>query len=669
MPSHSWERERPQHAWDHAADDDSDWDGDALSPGHEFVEYVLNLVRVRQISDKECCTIMHYAFSAGISEAHPYKLNPESPSGHFSRKLKAALGHTAANPDLYELDFPGHCRRTAERVVTKTWTLPGHEHLALDISEDPSCRTRLYEMRRDRELPPVYWQHPTVQENPDEPVYPIAFYLDGVSYSNTDTVLGLWLVNLVTNVRYCMATIRKRMLCQCGCRGWCSFYVIFRYIAWIIVALRRGMHPTDRHDQSAWRASDHKRAALAGNAIPKCACIYIKGDWCEYAGPIGFANWQDALRPCFECNCFGLDMYCSAGNSIRSLRWRPNGEHDYDDACSACEVIVLVSTNVDLTLIFDRLRSDKSDNGSHGRVLTRDLPMLRLSAGDRLEPSASLPDVGLFQNASLPFEATFWRPSLETLTRHRNPLFCDATGMHPSRCITIDTLHTFCLAVLNVWAKLAMWQLLLSGVFGKMHYADEMLKAAAMVCKNALFSWYKKRHADKPHERLTHLSDLTHKMLGSKDAPKLKAKAAECWGVALFLIDQLALHADRVGADGQRLLQAGRHLAHMVTVWHSFKWIVPEQEQEDIMASYNAHVALMAPFTCYTPKHHLMYHLVQDTGYLGNPDSYACWLDESLNRQLKLCCRNVSQSTFECSVLLSMRDLLKPSSSRKRGAD
>ena len=79
------------------------------------------------------------------------------------------------------------------------------------------------------------------------------------------------------------------------------------------------------------------------------------------------------------------------------------------------------------------------------------------------------------------------------------------------------------------------------------------------------------------------------------------------------------------------------------------------------MDLYVRHMALMVPFECFTPKHHILYHLLVKTGVQGNPLAYSTWLDESLNKTLKQACKNASAATFYPSVLLRMRDLLKAS--------
>lgn len=77
------------------------------------------------------------------------------------------------------------------------------------------------------------------------------------------------------------------------------------------------------------------------------------------------------------------------------------------------------------------------------------------------------------------------------------------------------------------------------------------------------------------------------------------------------------------------------------------------------MEAYLHHLALMAQYDCFVPKHHIVVHLLRKSGFQGNPLVYATWLDESLNKLLKAACKNASAATFYTTVLLKMRDLLK----------
>ena len=65
-------------------------------------------------------------------------------------------------------------------------------------------------------------------------------------------------------------------------------------------------------------------------------------------------------------------------------------------------------------------------------------------------------------------------------------------------------------------------------------------------------------------------------------------------------------------------------------------------------------------------KRHLMFHLFENLDRFGNPSVYAAWFDETLNRHLKAAARDISQATFDQSVLLRFPFILRDLFSRKR---
>ena len=68
---------------------------------------------------------------------------------------------------------------------------------------------------------------------------------------------------------------------------------------------------------------------------------------------------------------------------------------------------------------------------------------------------------------------------------------------------------------------------------------------------------------------------------------------------------------------------------------------------------------IMEPLGKFVPKHHVIFHPLQQTMDKGNPWFYSAWLDESLNKQLKNACKHASQMTFESTLLMKMREILK----------
>ncbi len=103
-------------------------------------------------------------------------------------------------------------------------------------------------------------------------------------------------------------------------------------------------------------------------------------------------------------------------------------------------------------------------------------------------------------------------------------------------------------------------------------------------------------------------------------------------------------------------------------VWpHGYPACTIRDDIKECFRKYCTHMALMVPFHVFIPKHHLCLHLIYNLPLHGNPMWYANWRDESLNKVLKACCRNVSQRTFEVSLLLRMRELISDASTLKRG--
>eukprot|EP00969_Alexandrium_andersonii_P167310 7396061-Alexandrium_andersonii.AAC.1 len=104
--------------------------------------------------------------------------------------------------------------------------------------------------------------------------------MDGVSFARADSVLGVWVYNVVTQLRHLAAVFRKSELCQCGCDGWCSLFPLFSWLHWSFCALAEGKYPRERHDQTPFNAKEQTRAELAGTEVGfRMAVTFVKGDW------------------------------------------------------------------------------------------------------------------------------------------------------------------------------------------------------------------------------------------------------------------------------------------------------------------------------------------------------------------------------------------------------
>ena len=112
--------------------------------------------------------------------------------------------------------------------------IPPHEAIERYATGDDDVHEQVRDAINDNALPRQYFEHPVVREHGslEDPVLPFSLFVDGVPYSQLDSVVGFWLVNMITGGRTLLAALRKRRACGCGCRGWCSFYQIFSLLKW-----------------------------------------------------------------------------------------------------------------------------------------------------------------------------------------------------------------------------------------------------------------------------------------------------------------------------------------------------------------------------------------------------------------------------------------------------
>jgi hypothetical protein len=112
---------------------------------------------------------------------------------------------------------------------------------------------------------------------------------------------------------------------------------------------------------------------------------------------------------------------------------------DYLEACADCEITVVITTAEHKSKLRAMLFYDRRPHGAHGRALRDDMPIFGLLKGDRLEPSQTLQNISLMEEAALPMTLVFWRHSKDTIARHRNPIFSAATGVTVQACLQVDS--------------------------------------------------------------------------------------------------------------------------------------------------------------------------------------------------------------------------------------
>ena len=443
---HAWEAVAPLGAVESSVDDSnsdadstrslsSSDDAHVAEPtlGEELVGFCKILLWSRTLNAREFCTIMYWAGKAGVAEAVPLGFQPDAPSGNFARHLRTSqstLGVVGAPKRLYTVRVPGHSKTQLGRTMHDVTVYAPHEIILDEIvgaGAEHLAQTAVY----NQDLPPCYYDHPIVVRHPGEVVWPFSLYVDAVPHSHTDSVIGWWMVNEVTASRFLFCTLRRKLLCKCGCRDWCTLYPIFRLIRWSADAMASATWPSLRHDGSPWLPRDSARVGMAGQPLrARCALLFVKGDWAEYSTTLGLANWSDAIRPCFKCNAPRQSFMDASEAGPLNFLARENREGDYRAACLRCERWVTISAAQHSTLV-GLLVCDRRADGNHGRTLLRDVPKLGLLARDRLEPSSCTmsghSSCSRTSRAKSCFCALHWNPC------HGTPARCSRESLAPTR--------------------------------------------------------------------------------------------------------------------------------------------------------------------------------------------------------------------------------------------
>ena len=236
-----------------------------------------------------------------------------------------------------------------------------------------------------------------------------------------------------------------------------------------------------------------------------------------------------------------------------SLPWYVADDDDYNTSCDRCEFWVTVSSEAVHSKLVSMLFWDARKDGGHGRCLRGPVPELNLLPGDRLEPCRVLQDVAEFESLKLPAEIMFWRSARQSMCHHKCLLLDPTMGVTLTKTVCIDLLHSLYLGPMLVWSCAATWYLLISGVWGSLDGPEaERIRTSLIALKSDLHAWYSSHIGS-----VTQISHITPKMIGTKQAPKLKLKAMECYGFMLFLLCCLRKHMQKLSSKAHLFIKSG----------------------------------------------------------------------------------------------------------------
>ena len=639
----------------------------------ELCRYLMDLKHRSNISAVDACSLAYWATLAGVDAKciKDMALKPGDPNTRaYSRKFDRATGANLWSPDFAVLDLPVYSKAESCKVTQSFACLPPQLTLLDEISSLANWDRTL--AAYVRHLPPIYSEHVVVKRNPGRPVIPLAFYLDGVRFGVRQSTLGVWLVNLVTNRRHLVCSLKKSLLCRCGCAGWDTLWTIFAFVHWCFKALTAGRHEVRRFDMTHFRPQEARLGQVAGTEGLLGAILFVKADLGEFGTTLGLQSCGSHTYPCFLCDCKKRNMCELAGWDAVTSPHRKRSHADYELACSHCELWrdVTEAQHLRLRAILEHDRR-KGKASSKGFRLVEDFPDLGLLAGDRLEPWVGLPNVDDFVSIEqFPARCLFWHPSAETLCHHRNPIFDSDLGVTTTDSAALDWLHTLSLGVFQTMSSFGMHKLLLQDAWATGQRNQSVRLAISVERLSAgLQDWLRSQR--RVGRDVTEISGLRPEMFGSIGKPKFLLKASETnWFLEYFASVAIPTHLECLGEDGQPLLRAFQCLQQLRSLIHSHPMTFPAAAIQSFHDHIKEYLRICGSFGINPkPKDHMTMEMSDRIAFMGSPALYGNWVDESLNRLLRDVCAGSHSLVHDRRVLLEFpaaHDRQREQARRKR---
>eukprot|EP00959_Pyramimonas_sp_CCMP1952_P015618 330476-Pyramimonas_sp.AAC.1 len=202
---------------------------DAEAAARELSDYIIQLKLDGQINATQACILSFWASRAGASGmvtklAWPPGKQSGSYSSHFDRVVLPKGDNI--HRSFYSITVPAHRRSDATRCTMEVPALNPIDLVVEEFGSNASkAKADVAIALAEGRLPAAYTSHPVVQgASHGECVLPFGMYLDKVPFERTDSVLGVWLYNILSGLRFLVVCLRASEMCKCGCRGHCSLY-------------------------------------------------------------------------------------------------------------------------------------------------------------------------------------------------------------------------------------------------------------------------------------------------------------------------------------------------------------------------------------------------------------------------------------------------------------
>ena len=113
------------------------------------------------------------------------------------------------------------------------------------------------------------------------------------------------------------------MFCRCGCKGWCTVFIVCYFLLWGARALKLGRFPEQLLDGTILDDSHGERGVKAGTALGFMgALIYFMADWEAVCSVL--ALWQIKDRSIIAANDIDVDELPAAAPFTAPARRKSN---------------------------------------------------------------------------------------------------------------------------------------------------------------------------------------------------------------------------------------------------------------------------------------------------------------------------------------------------------
>ena len=281
-----------------------------------------------KLSAKDVAELARSAKSGGNSEESVHLIAKAGNWGKAQKNLARDLLRTTLRgvdmPPLFWWKIYTWDKNSKSRILVDYPFLLPHEMLARIVSS--TQLSKLIVAKND--FPELFLRLTKACENlglNQQTLIGIGIHGDGVPFTKTDSmeVLSWNFLALPTADRIPITSVSKKFLCQCGCKGQCTWMEIFKVIKWSLLMLFAGCISQLLPDGMPW--SDPSRAGHLLRPLAKLTfralLLQVRGDWPFLRTLFQFPSWS-SQSICWLCRAGPTNSNVPYTDCGASALWR-----------------------------------------------------------------------------------------------------------------------------------------------------------------------------------------------------------------------------------------------------------------------------------------------------------------------------------------------------------